>query len=67
MKDIKSIREDAITGDHEVCFESSEDIIKISHSAKTRDIFAKGSLVAAKFIMGKKNGLFDVQKILSSD
>ncbi|MFH1622808.1 MAG: 4-hydroxy-tetrahydrodipicolinate reductase [Candidatus Omnitrophota bacterium] len=67
LKDIKSIREDEIAGDHEVCFESAEDIIKLSHSAKTRDIFAKGSLVAAKFVMGKKKGLFDMQEILSGD
>jgi len=66
VKDIESIREGEITGDHEVCFESTEDTIKLSHSAKTRDIFAKGSLVAAKFIVGKKNGLFDMQDILSS-
>jgi 4-hydroxy-tetrahydrodipicolinate reductase len=65
LKDIKSIREGEITGDHEVCFESNEDIIKLSHSAKTRDIFAQGALAAAKFIVGKKFGLFDMQSILS--
>ncbi len=65
LGDIKSIREDEIPGDHEVCFESGEDIIKLSHSAKTRDIFAQGALVAAKFVVDKKNGLFDMQSILS--
>lgn len=65
LGDIKSIREDEIPGDHEVCFESDEDIIKLSHSAKTRDIFAQGALVAAKFIAIKKSGLFDMQNILN--
>lgn len=64
LKDIKSIREGEIPGDHEVCFESSQDIIKLSHSAKSRDIFAQGALTAAKFIVNKKNGFFDMQKIL---
>ena len=64
LKDIKSIREDEIPGDHEVCFESDEDIIKLFHSAKTRDIFAQGALVAAKFIAKKKASLFDMQNIL---
>ncbi|MBL7196635.1 MAG: 4-hydroxy-tetrahydrodipicolinate reductase [Candidatus Omnitrophica bacterium] len=67
LLDIKSIREDEITGDHEVCFESEKDIIKLFHSAKTRDIFAEGALVAAKFVVGKKNGLFDMQNILNED
>ncbi|MFC1754877.1 4-hydroxy-tetrahydrodipicolinate reductase [Thermoproteota archaeon] len=63
--DIKSIREGEITGDHDICFESQEDIIRLSHSAKTRDIFAKGSLVAAKFVSEKKSGLFDMQNVLN--
>ena len=65
LKDIKSIRENEIPGDHEVCFESNQDIIKLSHSAKSRDIFAQGALTAAKFVVGKKNGLYDMQSILS--
>lgn len=62
--DIKSIREGEIIGDHEATFESDVDVLKISHSAKTRDIFAGGALVAAKFISTKKSGLFDMQDVL---
>ena len=54
VADIKSIREGEIVGDHSVSFESAEDVITISHHAKNRDIFAKGSLVAAKFLEKKK-------------
>lgn len=64
VADIKSIREDEIVGDHEVIFDSSLDTIKLSHSAKTRDIFAEGALYAAKWIIKKKNGLFDMQDIV---
>jgi len=65
VSDIQSIREGEIIGDHQVIFESSVDIITIGHQAKTRDIFAKGALVAAKFITTKKKGLFDMQDVLS--
>lgn len=64
VKDIKSIREDEIVGNHEVTFDSLFDSIKLSHSAKTRDIFAQGALRAAKWVRGKKNGLFSMQDIL---
>jgi 4-hydroxy-tetrahydrodipicolinate reductase len=64
VTDIKAIREGEIIGDHDVIFESDEDILTIRHHAKSRDIFAKGSLVAAKFLMGKKSGLFTMQDVL---
>lgn len=62
--DIKSIREGEIVGDHEVVFESPQDTIQLSHSAKTRDIFVKGALVAAKFVVTKKNNLFGMADVL---
>ena len=61
---IESIREDEIVGDHTVTFEGPFDRIQISHSAKTRDIFAKGALEAAKFISKKKKGLFAMPDVL---
>ncbi len=64
VKEIKSIREGEIIGDHDVIFESDQDIITIRHHAKNRDIFAKGSLVAAKFLKNKKAGLYNMQDVL---
>lgn len=64
VKDIQSIREGEIIGDHTIFFESGEDLLSITHHAKTRDIFAKGALVAAKFAAKKKSGLFDMQDVL---
>jgi len=63
-QDIKSIREDEIIGDHKVTFESDVDRIELSHSAKTRDIFAKGSLVAAKWIVNQAPGLYSMEDVL---
>ena len=61
---IESIREGEIVGEHTVTFESDLDIIELTHSAKTRDIFAKGALQAAKFVAKKSNGFFGMKDVL---
>lgn len=63
--DVKSIREGEIVGDHDVVFDSPWDTIRFVHSAKTRDIFAKGALEAAKFVVTKKKGLFGMDDVIS--
>ena len=64
VKNIESIREGEVIGDHTITFESDVDLISVHHHAKTRDIFAEGSLVAAKFLSRKKKGLFNMQDVL---
>ncbi|MBN2097497.1 MAG: 4-hydroxy-tetrahydrodipicolinate reductase [Candidatus Omnitrophica bacterium] len=61
---IDSIREGEIVGDHQVHFSSPGDSIIIKHSAKTRNIFAQGALIAAKFIIQQKPGLYDMQDVI---
>jgi 4-hydroxy-tetrahydrodipicolinate reductase len=63
-EDIKAIREDEIVGDHKIVFENELDRIELFHHAKTRDIFAKGALVAAKWVMSKKTGLYSMEDVL---
>lgn len=64
IEDIKARREDEIVGDHKVVFESDVDKIELFHSAKTRDIFAQGALVAAKWVVGKQPGLYSMDDVL---
>lgn len=64
VSDIDSLREGEIIGDHKVIFESPEDTLIINHHAKNRDIFAKGALVAAKFLGDKNKGMFNMQDVL---
>lgn len=61
---IESIREGDVVGEHTIIFESETDAIEVTHSAKTRDIFANGALQAAKFIAGKKPGLYTMKEVL---
>ena len=64
VQNIESLREGEVIGDHMITFESPVDLISIRHLAKTRDIFAEGSLVAAKFLAKKKSGLYNMQDVL---
>jgi len=64
VSNIESIREDEIVGDHKIVLSSDVDTITLTHSAKTRDIFAGGALVAAKWISDKKNGLYGMDNVL---
>ena len=61
---IDSVREGEIVGEHTITFESDFDLIEITHSAKTRDIFVQGALKAAKFAAAKKSGLFTMKDVL---
>lgn len=61
---IESVREDEIVGEHTITFDSDSDLIEITHSAKTRDIFAKGALKAAKYVCGKPAGLYAMKDVL---
>jgi 4-hydroxy-tetrahydrodipicolinate reductase len=63
-QDIHVLREGEIIGDHKIVFESDVDRIELSHCAKTRDIFAKGALRAAKWLATQKAGLYSMEDIV---
>jgi len=60
---IESVREGEVPGTHSVNFESSVDIIKLEHEAKSREGFALGSVMAAEWINGKK-GFFTIKDFM---
>lgn len=64
VSNIESFREGEVIGDHDITFETPEDILTIKHHAKTRDMFAKGALTAAKFLQSKSSGLYTMQDVL---
>ena len=61
---IRSIREGEIVGEHKVTFDSLLDTIELSHSAKTRDIFAQGALEAARWVVEQKAGLYSMEDVI---
>lgn len=64
VSDIKSIREGEIVGEHKITFDSLLDTIELSHTAKTRDIFAQGALEAAKWVVKQRKGLYSMGDVL---
>ena len=59
-----TIRGGDIVGDHTVLFAGTGERIEISHKSSSRATYAQGSLRAARFLKGKKAGLFDMFDVL---
>ncbi|MCI8756562.1 MAG: 4-hydroxy-tetrahydrodipicolinate reductase [Oscillospiraceae bacterium] len=57
---IHSIRGGTIVGEHEVIFAGRDEIITLSHTAMSREVFATGSVNAALFLCEKENGLYNM-------
>ena len=60
---IISKREGTVPGTHIVKYTSSVDEIEIKHTAKSRDGFALGAVIAAEWLVGKK-GVYTMKDIL---
>lgn len=59
-----TVRGGDIVGDHTVLFAGIGERIEITHKSGSRMPYALGSLRAARFIAGRKAGLFDMQDVL---
>ena len=59
---IASVRAGSIPGTHVVGFDSAADTITLEHQARSRQGFAEGAILAARWIVGKK-GLFDFRQV----
>ncbi len=58
------IRGGDIVGDHSVLFSGNFETIQLSHRAYDRTVFAHGALRAARFVVGKKPGLYGMNDVL---
>jgi 4-hydroxy-tetrahydrodipicolinate reductase len=59
-----TVRGGDIVGDHNVMFCGIGERVEIAHRAGSRMPYALGSLRAARFLAGKKSGLYDMQDVL---
>ncbi len=62
---LHAVRGGTIVGEHEIIFAGQDEVIKISHSAMSRQVFANGSLNAAKYMAGKQNGMYSMKDIVA--
>jgi len=61
---IQSIREGDVVGEHSVIFSGPGERLELTHRATSRQIFARGALRAAKWIIGRPPGLYSMQDVL---
>jgi 4-hydroxy-tetrahydrodipicolinate reductase len=61
---IHAIRGGDIVGDHTILFAGQGERIELTHRAHNRDNFARGALMAAKFIVNQSAGFFTMQDVL---
>ncbi|NLM14259.1 MAG: 4-hydroxy-tetrahydrodipicolinate reductase [Clostridiaceae bacterium] len=61
-----AIRGGNIVGEHTVLFAGQEELITLHHSAGSRSVFARGAIAAARFIVGKPAGLYDMNNLLET-
>ena len=61
---ITADRIEDVPGTHIINYSSSVDEIEIKHTAKNRDGFAMGAIIAAEWIIGKE-GIFNMQDVLA--
>ena len=60
-----SIRKGEVIGEHEVLFSSGKEIIKLNHEAFDRTLYSEGALLAAKWLMNKKPGLYSMRDLMN--
>lgn len=62
---ISAVRGGTIVGEHEVMFCGKDEIVTLSHSAASREVFATGALRAAHFMCGKPAGFYNMDDVIN--
>lgn len=63
---IHAVRGGSIVGEHDVIFAGIDETITFSHLATDRNIFANGAVKAAKFLVNKEKGLFNMSDLIGN-
>lgn len=61
---IHAVRMGNIIGEHEVIIGTDTQTITLKHEAHSRALFAEGAIVAAEYLIGKPNGIYDMKRML---
>ena len=60
-----SLRKGEVIGEHEVMLSSGKEIVTLNHESFDRALYSDGALVAAKWLMKKKPGLYSMRDLLN--
>ncbi len=61
---LHAVRGGTIVGEHDIIFAGRDEIITLSHSARSKEIFAVGAVNAAVFMAGKAEGLYSMKEMI---
>lgn len=61
---IHSIRGGTIVGEHDAIFAGKDEIVTISHTATSREVFAEGALRAAAYLANKGAGFYNMTDLI---
>lgn len=61
---LHAVRGGTIVGEHDIIFAGRDEIITLSHSARSKEIFAVGAVNAAVYMSGKDAGLYDMGELI---
>ena len=62
-----AVRGGTIVGEHEVMFCGEDEIVTLSHSARSKKVFAAGAIKAAKWLAEKPAGLYNMTDLLGDN
>ncbi len=60
---IHAVRGGTIPGEHTVIYAGPDEVIELTHTAFSRDIFANGAVAAAKFLVGQEKGFYSMDDL----
>ncbi len=60
-----SIRGGNIVGEHTVAFFGENETLEIKHTSYSRQVFVEGAIKAARFLITKENGLYDMNDLIN--
>lgn len=61
---LHAVRGGTIVGEHEVVFAGNHEVITLSHSAQSKELFATGAVNASVYMCGKGPGLYDMSDMI---
>ena len=61
---VHALRGGDVVGDHTVVFANVGERVELTHKASSRDTFANGAVRAARWLMSRPAGLYDMQDVL---
>lgn len=61
---IVAVRGGTMVGEHDIIFAGEDEVLTFQHTAYSKAVFGKGAIEAAKFLVGKSAGKYDMSDVI---